>query len=193
MKRKPRRLLVFSLGALAAVTALALAGGLALVLGPPGARRGLPDGSVVILEDVGYGRRHVLTQGSQWWRRLAALAPWLQDSSAMSVTTASQDELGFILHRVGGTEATPPRWRMATLDEHGCQFTFFNHWEPASPSGRGDGLVTQALAWSHPRRGDTVRLGIFPRGDAAEPLAVFTTANPTPGSTPPGSRSRIPS
>lgn len=182
MKRKSRLLLPLSFGALCAVLMLALAGAIALLLGANGRQR-LPDGSTVELESVGYGTQHVRQEGNYWLRRVAAFVPALQSSGTIS--RPSQKTLCFNLFRSGSRQpASPPWYRMATFDEHGCQFSFFDHWEAADPSGKSSDQRMQALAPTFPRRAATVGLGFYPSELGATPLAAFRTSNPTPGSYP---------
>jgi hypothetical protein len=156
----------------------------------------LPNGSVLVLEGVTYGREHRVVFGGAWQRLLHPLVPpavqkWLGCQEVTLAPTRTDRLCFWVRHsrfaprqqwnRSTGTAYSPSTWdtRAVPVDEHGCE----------GPDGRlVDFQVLTAAdlrVWgieTFPRREQTVKLRIYertPQGWAR--AAEFTAGNPTPG------------
>jgi hypothetical protein len=154
--------------------------------------RRLPDGSVLTLEAVTYGKEHRLIEG-EWWQKLfapvlpARLRPHPNRWTDLYVAD-HPNTLVLWTHQQKMTPAShwdQERWetRVVVSDEHGCRSEtgFLGHgaglnWPPTEAYG----------AWAlpaFPRRGRTLGVQIEerPKAGAWTPVARFTLANPDPG------------
>jgi len=151
----------------------------------------LPDGSLLTLEAVTYGKQHRYIHG-KWWQK--ALYPVLPSSIKAqlpvdSVTSDSPDTLVFWTLRreaVTGRPLAQPFWRphVFSVDDQGRvaetgDLCFRSEWKDAPPVEMLEGWKLPAF----PRRGRTVGLLIETRDGAGRwtRAAEFKVPNPTPG------------
>jgi hypothetical protein len=143
----------------------------------------LPDGSILKLEAVSYGRQHHFVSGP-WWRRLLVrlLPPSLRGlvSQATPVDRAiDSNTLIFWISRDGPTRAPVSFSRAVVFDERGRELDVSVPTDPHWESGE----VRDWLIPVFPRRAHRIGLRIFQRvgpGPSA-PVAEFVVANPAPG------------
>jgi hypothetical protein len=159
----------------ATVLVLAIAAGVwALVQEPPTRSLRLPDGSVLTLKDVSYGKKHPLLERRLWQKLLCRALPLaLQGKEVMGIGTPA-DRLVFWFRPENGPQPWNLGRRVQAIDEHGCRFG----------SGYESGFPFFApyrvgILDSFPRRSTTFRVQLFERS-ASAPAAEFLADNPTP-------------
>ena len=144
----------------------------------------LPDGSVVTLEKVTFGKNHVYTLEPEWRSALRARLPgflskFLGDPKFTARQTFPKDYLVIWLVRRGPPPvdlSSSPFWdHFETVDEHGCRFPI-QSW---GNNGGRDFQLTGLYAENFPRRGPSFTLNVYGAGRA--PLASFQVPNPVAG------------
>jgi hypothetical protein len=178
------------------MAAAALVGG---ARGRTALSRRLPDGTMLRLDAVTYGRQHSYEPGFfrlSRWRSWLPFLPW----SPVFEERTEDDALVFWMSRrsASGRFLGFEWWdSFAAVDRHGCRFFGDGqlHMSEASPGGTSsssvgggrlaptsprDGMVVgYCLLQPFPRREPTVRLRIY--GDNPQPVAEYTVPNPAPG------------
>ena len=142
----------------------------------------LPDGSVVSLVAVTYGRQHSCTVGSGWQRLANSLFPnrklW-GGRSFYQVTPQDRLMAWWRFELPQGPTWNPPFYT-ACSDEHGCQFgKGTTNWLSSGPAF-GSPPAVQVVAQQlpiYPRRSATFRLGFFNPWSRRQ-LAALTASNP---------------
>src|SRR5438046_378296 len=120
--RRSKRLLGLSLAALAVVLGGAFWLMVAALSDPPPQRLRLPDGSIVTLEAVTYGKQKVLR--GAWWRKLYywILPDAQKDRAGCRVFTGFRDgALTFHTYNLWSKPGQRLAYITNALDEHGCQ------------------------------------------------------------------------
>jgi hypothetical protein len=150
--------------------------------------RRLPDGSVLALEAVTYGKQHQFEPGLfrlSWLEDLLPL-PELKDRFLVYRLTAKRDSLVFWTVRRRATPAlsmgNASCW---TFDEHGCRFPVdLDRSLMTTSTGTPAHSQMEVEAWpltAFPRRGRTVGLLLQIDGVGRTAEARFTAPNPNPG------------
>ena len=132
----------------------------------------LPDGTVLKLQAVTYGKQHQfkLKEGSLWNRLDFSTEETTQNNSLFFWFSRSSVPSG------GGLRSLS--YDAVMFDEHGCGFDIRQ--SGSSRSGNSLTVVHNWKAETFPRRGQTVVLNFYD-GNRDELVAEFTAPNPTPG------------
>lgn len=208
-----RRWLLLGCGSVAALAAVLVAAG--LVISRQGAAQPvransavLPDGSVVRLEAVTYGKQHRWgpeKDAVAWLRGRLRWPPGQRVPDTVEETTTRDAAMFWITRR----DAENPRRTLdmawwtdyEVLDEHGCRFGDGTRWyRVRGPDGRGGSTRTagpdELFSPSPPPPRGAVHVGslpltAFPRRSSAwtlrlyraaqQPIPKFSVANPAPG------------
>jgi len=182
MWKNPRLLTGLLLTALAAAVVTL---GLYLAGTPRGPSRRLPDGTLLTLADVSYGREHHFVHGNRLQRLLYPRLPppvWERVSCPVySYRPQMKDHFIFWLARDGVPEvgAELGHWglRLVAVDEHGYEGQDVLWRSGITPAG-----VTDWQLGIFPRRGQMVRLRAYQQASGGMTrVAEFSVANPTPG------------
>jgi len=179
MKRRSRLLLAF---ALCLLSLLLGAGALFLAGEEPRPAQRLPDGSLLVLEGVTYGKQHTLALGPRWGKLLFALTSGRQTFGVRTFgSSTANDTLIVWVRKQGGPPLAAWRVDFGLKDEHGCKFFPFGSIQyraGSMPSARD--CLQAAQFQNFPRRGATLSLDVLdPRAKGA--LGVLTAPNPVPG------------
>ena len=93
---------------------------------PPTQKQRLPDGRLLELAKVTYGREHRFTEGTfgqQAWRAVVALGePPPTQPVALNYRRTDSEEPRLWFRWTGKTESLWGGWSAVALDEHGCSF-----------------------------------------------------------------------
>ena len=156
----------------------------------PRQQRTLPDGSILILESVTYGRNHNFYFDGSWWARLRRSLPRPLRNIApgpMNMTsTGTRRPNGIVLWisryvpatRTYGNLGTTP-FELQMMDGHGCSEQLNSY----SSSGGPNGFLINGFALDvFPRRQASFKLVVRDRNakDPRPTVAEFDVANPGP-------------
>jgi len=172
------------LPAAAAIVSMLLIVGWLLAREPsPLQRCSLPDGSVLTLEAVTYGRQHRFV-GGPWWRRL--LTPLLPAplkgiiaGTPPAEYHSDSETIVFWVSRSGQVRAPAGRSRAVIFDEEGHELDVGVPTGPAWPGGEVRSFISAVF----PRRTKRVGLRFYHSAGQGAPAAVgeFLVANPAHG------------
>jgi hypothetical protein len=178
MRKSPAVLTLVSVVALVAVLGV---GVWLLSREPPSQARRLPDGALLELKQVTYGKRHRFREQRLWQQLFAPLLPpAFQGKEVMRMGTPREDAL--VCWFLQGNQPQP--WYLVrpvvAIDEHGCRIGSGFEGGFGGFHGRMQVPYRTAGLELFPRRARRFSLEIYER-DAQKPVAEFTVTNPTPG------------
>jgi hypothetical protein len=186
------RLHIFA-GFYAAALALAVVGVVwALLQEPCVQRQRLPDGTVLLLKAVTYGKQARFVEGAWWQRLLPSLPPELERFGARVHPGIGFEGMHLWTRTRGAPALNDPSlhsldWmtEYTAFDEHGCRFAPPENgsglWDAdQSTAARADDLLLETTLKTFPRRGRTVGVGLYD-ATGRQWIVRFDVPNPTPG------------
>ncbi len=146
-----------------------------------GTRR-LPDGSVLTLRQMAYGKAITIRTGNRWRDYLAPVLPrpLLKKLDCNYVSTGgNSNTLAFSLKWDGIQATNLPRLWATTFDEHGCEFRLVEPSRFNSPGAPTEHVLLCEF-FQFPRRSKTVGFRLYQRNTnyTWSTLTEFTVPNP---------------
>jgi hypothetical protein len=167
-----------SFGGVALLVALLAAGLWALTRELPAPSRRLPDGSILALKAVDYGKSHPLVEQRVWQKLLQPVLPIsLRSQEIIPMGTPADRLVLWFLRDRAPALPWDPRRCAEVIDAHGCCLS--QGYVSTGPARRGR-YSQVAILPAFPRRDDQFRVRLYEPGSVG-PGVEFMIPNPRPG------------